>query len=72
MTKATRTKYVIRHKDGYYINVRLEPKDDFMRVDRWSSVDDIHDFLHSHYAPEHPEDYEAVPINITYEVEELQ
>ena len=41
-----------------------------MKVDKWNSEDEIHDFLHGHYAPDNPEEYEAVPVLITYELEE--
>lgn len=66
----TRIRYIIQHKDGHYVDVRLEKHKDFMRATRWNSVDEIDAFLHGHYKPDRPDDYRAVPVKITYELEE--
>ncbi|MNN43065.1 hypothetical protein D3C81_1572810 [compost metagenome] len=68
-TRDERIRYVIRHKDGHFINIRCEPTHDFMKVDRWVTEDDVQAFLHGYYAPPEPDNYYAVPVKVTYELE---
>jgi hypothetical protein len=67
-TRDERIRYVIQHKNGWFINVKGERKDDFMAVSRLTE-DEAAVFLIGHYAPENPEDYHAQPVRITYELE---
>ncbi|MNM07381.1 hypothetical protein D3C81_174250 [compost metagenome] len=66
-TRDERIRYVIQHKDGSFINVKGERKDDFMAVTRLTE-DEAEVFLTGHYAPDNPEDYHAEPVRITYEL----
>lgn len=68
-TQDERIRYVIQHKDGSFLNVRGERKEDFMSVDRWTREEDIHNFLRGHYAPDKPEEYHAQLVKVTYELE---
>lgn len=68
-TQDERIRYVIQHKDGSFLNIRGESKEDFMTVYHWLNVEDVYAFLHGYYAPERPEDYHAQPVRITYELE---
>ncbi|OKP91387.1 hypothetical protein A3848_09790 [Paenibacillus sp. P32E] len=67
-TRDERIRYVIQHRDGWFINVKGERKDDFMAVNRLTE-EEAAVFLVGHFAPEPPEDYHAQPVRITYELE---
>jgi hypothetical protein len=70
-TRDERTKYVIRHKDGYFIDVAGNQTFDFMKVTKWSDEESLYDFLnHNSYAPPNPLDYSAQRVHITYELME--
>lgn len=67
-TRDERIRYVIQHKDGSFINVKGERKEDFMSATRLTE-DEAEVFLTGHYAPDNAEDYHAQPVRITYELE---
>lgn len=67
-TQDERIRYVIQHKDGSFINVKGERKEDFMAATRLTA-DEATVFLTGHYAPKNPEDYHAQPVRIKYELE---
>lgn len=66
----TRTRYIIQHVDGAYVDVHFNKYRDFMKATRFNSEEEIYFFLTGYYKPDRPEDYHAVPIKITYELEE--
>jgi len=71
-TKAERTKYVIQHKtEGHFLHVDGRKTTNFMEPIKWLCEEEIHEFLHErkYYHLENPDDYRAVPVKITYELE---
>ncbi|WP_405113706.1 hypothetical protein MHH28_07900 [Paenibacillus sp. FSL K6-1217] len=70
-TRDERIRYVIRHKDGYFIDVAGNQTFDFMKVTKWSDEESLYDFLnHNSYAPPSTKDYSAQQVRITYELME--
>lgn len=67
-TRDERIRYVIQHRDGWFINLKGERKDDFMAASRLTE-EEAEVFLTGRYAPENPEDYHPQPVRITYELE---
>lgn len=68
-TQDERIRYVIQHKNGWFINVKGERKDDFMSVNRLTE-DEAAVFLTGHYAPDNPEEYHVRSVRVTYELME--
>lgn len=70
-TKDQRKRYVIQHRlDGYFLNVLGEKTHDFMKATRWHDEYEINDYLTGRYKPENPDHYRAVPVIVTYELED--
>lgn len=67
-TRDERIRYIVRHKDGHFINILCETVTDWMKATRWNSVEEVDGFLTGHYAPPDPDNYYAHPIHITYEL----
>ncbi|RCW44253.1 hypothetical protein [Paenibacillus prosopidis] len=59
--------YVVKHKDGYMVNVHFKSVESIKFALRFNHVEDFKNFMIGHYKPENPEDYYLQPIKTTYE-----
>lgn len=63
----THKSYAVRHKDGYYVNVRWEPVKGIKNAYRSQDHDGLLTVLNGVHKPEKPEDFYLQPITITYQ-----
>lgn len=71
-TKAVRTKYVIQHvSGGHFLHIDGRKTSSFMEPCKFFYPEEIYEFLHErkHYQLDNPDEYRAVPVKITYELE---
>lgn len=67
-----KTRYIIQHKSGHFINLHYEPikPEHFDRAARFNTEEEANHFYRdSHYRAPDPQNYRAVPMTITYELE---
>jgi hypothetical protein len=63
-------RYIIQHDCGKFINLHYEFVTDIDKAARFSSQEEAeHFFKESYYKADKPEEYRAVPMKITYELE---
>jgi hypothetical protein len=64
-----KTKYIIQHRAGHYINLHYDPIKEFNRAARFESIEEANHFYRdSYYKVDDPENYFVVPIKISYEL----
>jgi len=62
-------RFIPQHKDGHFIDVYSQPVEDFMKAVRFNREDDLEVFLLGRYGPDDPQNFRAVPVKVTYELE---
>lgn len=63
----THISYVVKHIDGYMVNVRFQSVESIRFALRFNHVEDFNNFMIGHYKPDNPEKYYLQPIKTTYE-----
>lgn len=58
--------YVVKHKDGYMVNIHFEPVKSIRYAFRFNHVEDFNNFMIGYYKPESPEDYFLQEIETSY------
>jgi hypothetical protein len=64
-----RYKFAPRHKDGHFIDLYSQPVDNFMNAVKFTREDDLNRFLLGRYGPDDPQNFRAVRVKATYELE---
>lgn len=65
-----KTRYIIRHMSGNFINLHYEIAKDIDKATYFYTKEEAeHFFKNSYYKTDKPDDYEVVPMRITYELE---
>ncbi|MFF3923134.1 hypothetical protein [Paenibacillus lactis] len=65
-------RFIPQHKDGHFIDLYSQPVDDYMKAVHFAREDDLESFLLGRYGPDDPWNFRAVPVKVTYELEENQ
>jgi hypothetical protein len=65
-------RYILQRIDGALMTIRLEIAKDIDTAARFHTEEDVQNFLFGHHGPSDPENYRAVPMKITYELESVE
>ncbi|GAB7057391.1 hypothetical protein JCM16163A_41400 [Paenibacillus sp. YK5] len=69
----SKTRYIIRHRLGHFINLRYEPVKEIDKAARFGTEEEANHFYRdSHYKAVDPENYTVLPMKITYELESVE
>lgn len=68
----TKYRFVPRHINGHFIDVYSQPVDDYMKAVHFTREDDLEGFLLGRFGPDDPQNFRAVPVKVTYELEAEQ
>lgn len=66
----TFTRYIVKRKDGAYINLRWESVKSLRAAARFENPEDFERFLTGYYAPADPSQYYLQAITIIYQEEQ--
>lgn len=62
----TYNSFLVKHIDGYMVNIRYEPVKTIRSALRFNTVEEFQVFINGHYKPDKPEEYSLYPIEIQY------